>query len=157
MSEYHPGSWNVAWWVAPSAPPPRSPLTSIIRRSVDTILVGLLSFMLSDEITTGASSLSSPCFPSRRTDSLFLPHPGAVKSTDAERRALATKSHAWNITQPKFKTMFPDYATTAMKDLPNMSGAAPKPAGLQGEGKVPVRPSDTKRSVECADLKRTAG
>lgn len=36
MSNFHPGSWNVAW-------------------SVETILVGLLSFMLSDEITTGES------------------------------------------------------------------------------------------------------
>lgn len=67
------------------------------------------------------------------------PRAGAVKSTDAERRALADKSHAWNIAQPKFKNMFPDYTTPAMRDLPNMSGSAPKPAGPQGEGKVPVR------------------
>ncbi|EJU03542.1 UBC-like protein, partial [Dacryopinax primogenitus] len=35
MSDYHPGTWNPAW-------------------SVATILTGLLSFMLSDEITTGS-------------------------------------------------------------------------------------------------------
>lgn len=37
MSNFHPGSWNPAW-------------------SVQTILTGLLSFMVSDEMTTGASS-----------------------------------------------------------------------------------------------------
>ncbi|TKA52479.1 hypothetical protein B0A53_04853 [Rhodotorula sp. CCFEE 5036] len=95
MSEYHPGSWNVAW-------------------SVDTILVGLLSFMLSDEITTGA-----------------------VKHSDSERKSLATKSHAWNAAQPKFRTLFPEYAGERMKDLPNMSGKAPEPAGPQREGKAP--------------------
>lgn len=83
--------------------------------------------------------LPLPGFAFPQLTPLSLPYPGAVKSTDAERCTLASKSHAWNITQPKFKSMFPDYATPAMKDLPNMSGAAPKPAGLQGEGKVPVR------------------
>ena len=88
------------------APPPS--------RSVDTILVGLLSFMLSDEITTGA-----------------------VKQADSERKTLAAKSHAWNAAQPKFKTLFPEYAGERMKDLPNMSGKAPEPAGPQGEGRAP--------------------
>ncbi|GAA5979058.1 hypothetical protein JCM21900_005959, partial [Sporobolomyces salmonicolor] len=96
MSNFHPGSWNVAW-------------------STETILVGLLSFMLSDEITTGA-----------------------IRSTDAERRALAASSHAWNIAQPKFRTIFPEYAGTAIKDVPNMTGGAPKPAPPQGEGVVPA-------------------
>jgi len=40
MSNFHPGSWNVSW-------------------SIETILVGLLSFMLSEEITTGKSSSPS--------------------------------------------------------------------------------------------------
>lgn len=84
------------------------------QRSVDTILVGLMSFMLSDEITTGA-----------------------VKQSDAERKSLAGRSHAWNAAQPKFKSMFPDYAGERMKDLPKMSGKAPAPAGPQGEGKAP--------------------
>lgn len=71
--------------------------------------------MLSDEITTGA-----------------------VKSSDADRKALAAKSHAWNVSQPKFKGMFPDYAGEQPKDLPNMSGKPPAPAGPQGEGKAPA-------------------
>ncbi|KPV71509.1 uncharacterized protein RHOBADRAFT_47688 [Rhodotorula graminis WP1] len=100
MSNFHPGSWNVSW-------------------SIETILVGLLSFMLSEEITTGKSSC-------------------ATQAPDSERRALAAASHAWNISQPKFRTIFPEYATKDMRDVPNMSGQAPKPAGPQGEGTKPL-------------------
>jgi hypothetical protein len=48
-------------------------------------LTGLLSFMLSDEITTGS-----------------------VNTTDADKRAWARKSHSWNIQQRKFKEAFPE-------------------------------------------------
>lgn len=41
--------------------------------------------MLSDEITTGS-----------------------VTSTEAEKRAFAARSHAWNIAQSRFKEAFPD-------------------------------------------------
>jgi ubiquitin-conjugating enzyme E2 J2 len=41
--------------------------------------------MLSDEMTTGSET-----------------------STDADKKALAAKSHAWNIEQRKFKEVFPD-------------------------------------------------
>jgi len=78
MSDYHPASWNPAW-------------------SVATILTGLLSFMVSDEMTTG---------------SLML--------TPQERQILAQRSHAWNINQPRFRQAFPDYSIPTMKDLPNM-------------------------------------
>jgi ubiquitin-conjugating enzyme E2 J2 len=78
MSDFHPGSWNPAWGVA-------------------TILTGLLSFMLSDEMTTGS-----------------------VTSTDAHKRALATKSHAWNIAHQRFRDAFPEYCTQTMHDPPNM-------------------------------------
>jgi len=78
MSDFHPASWNPAW-------------------SVATILTGLLSFMLSDEITTGS-----------------------VNTTDGDKRAWARKSHSWNIQQRKFKEAFPEYCTPAMRDLPNM-------------------------------------
>ncbi|GAA5939206.1 ubiquitin-conjugating enzyme E2 [Sporobolomyces koalae] len=83
MSDFHPGSWNVAW-------------------SIETILIGLQSFMNSDEITTGS-----------------------IKTTDDEKRQFATRSHDWNIQQPKFKTMFPEYAQKEMKDVPNMIGGQP--------------------------------
>jgi len=78
MSDYHPASWNPAW-------------------SVATILTGLLSFMLSEEMTTGS-----------------------MQSTNREREVLAQRSHAWNVTQLRFKQAFPDYASPIMKDLPNM-------------------------------------
>ncbi|RDX50819.1 UBC-like protein [Lentinus brumalis] len=66
MSDFHPGSWNPAW-------------------SVATILTGLLSFMLSDEMTTGS-----------------------VTTTDAEKRVYAARSHSWNIQQKRFKEAFPE-------------------------------------------------
>ncbi|KAK0545304.1 Ubiquitin-conjugating enzyme E2 6 [Tilletia horrida] len=78
MSDFHPGSWNVAW-------------------SVSTIIVGLLSFMVSDEMTTGS-----------------------VPGTDSERKVLAAQSHGWNIQQKKFKELFPEYSGSACVDLPNM-------------------------------------
>jgi len=78
MSDFHPGSWNPAW-------------------SVATILTGLLSFMLSDEMTTGS-----------------------VTSTEAHKRAFAARSHSWNTAQPRFREAFPEYCTPTMRDLPNM-------------------------------------
>jgi ubiquitin-conjugating enzyme E2 J2 len=94
MSDFHPGSWNPAW-------------------SVATILTGLLSFMLSDEMTTGS-----------------------VTSSDAHKGAFAARSHAWNIGQNKFKEAFPEYCTPDLRDLPNMGekemgkrAPLPQPAG----------------------------
>lgn len=78
MSDFHPGSWNPAW-------------------SVATILTGLLSFMLSDEMTTGS-----------------------VTSSDVHKRIFAQRSHAWNVLQPRFKEAFPDYCTPELRALPNM-------------------------------------
>lgn len=48
-------------------------------------LTGLLSFMLSDEMTTGGLS-----------------------SGTQDKRALASRSHAWNLTQKRFRDAFPD-------------------------------------------------
>ena len=78
MSDFHPGTWNPAW-------------------SVATICTGLLSFMLSDEMTTGS-----------------------VTSTDVEKRDFALRSHEWNRKQKRFREAFPDYCGDEMKDLPNM-------------------------------------
>ncbi|KIJ65234.1 hypothetical protein HYDPIDRAFT_89300 [Hydnomerulius pinastri MD-312] len=78
MSDFHPGTWNPAW-------------------SVATILTGLLSFMLSDEMTTGS-----------------------VTSSDNHKRAFAAKSHSFNLGQARFKEAFPDYCTPTLRDLPNM-------------------------------------
>lgn len=78
MSDFHPGTWNPAW-------------------SVATILTGLLSFMLSDEMTTGS-----------------------VTSSDRDKRILAARSHEWNRKQKRFQDAFPDYCDEQMKPLPNM-------------------------------------
>ncbi|KAF8842332.1 ubiquitin-conjugating enzyme E2 6 [Paxillus ammoniavirescens] len=78
MSDFHPGTWNPAW-------------------SVATILTGLLSFMLADEMTTGS-----------------------VTSSDSHKRAFAAKSHSFNLSQGRFKEAFPDYCTPTLRDLPNM-------------------------------------
>jgi len=78
MSDFHPGTWNPAW-------------------SVATILTGLLSFMLSDEMTTGS-----------------------ITSSENHKRAFALRSHAWNLSQPRFKEAFPEYCTPQPRDLPNM-------------------------------------
>lgn len=89
MSDFHPGSWNPAW-------------------SVATILTGLLSFMLSDEMTTGS-----------------------VTSADRDKRILAARSHEWNRKQRNFMEAFPEYVGEQMKDLPNMGerdrGVPPEP------------------------------
>jgi ubiquitin-conjugating enzyme E2 J2 len=94
MSDFHPASWNPAW-------------------SVATILTGLLSFMLSDEMTTGS-----------------------VNSTDAHKRVFASRSHAWNLKQKRFQEIFPDFCTTEMKDLPNM-GITPSPSESDASSSPP--------------------
>lgn len=115
------GSWNPAW-------------------SCASILTGLLSFMLSEEITTGA------CGPFRVNDATLISFSsfclGSTRATDAERKALAATSHAWNLyvfyrtsvfnilsqaciqysfsTNAKFKAILSEFAVTPMKALPNM-------------------------------------
>ncbi|KAF8527319.1 UBC-like protein [Gautieria morchelliformis] len=105
MSDFHPGSWNPAW-------------------SVATILTGLLSFMLSDEMTTGG--LSSSIY---------------------DKRTLAAKSHTWNISQKRFKDAFPDHCAPSMKNLPNMGE---KERGKPDEAAATPLPVDVKETVTSA-------
>jgi len=77
MSDFHPSSWNPAW-------------------SVSTILNGLLSFMVTDETTTGS-----------------------IKTTDAEKRMLAVRSHPWNLSNPRFREVWPDFCTLELGPIPN--------------------------------------
>ncbi|KAI0630740.1 UBC-like protein [Trametes polyzona] len=103
MSDFHPGSWNPAW-------------------SVATILTGLLSFMLSDEMTTGS-----------------------VTSTDAEKRVYAARSHSWNLQQKRFREAFPEYCTPTPRDVPNMAqkerGASATPAPKASASTTTTAPS----------------
>ncbi|EXX53998.1 E2 ubiquitin-conjugating protein UBC6 [Rhizophagus irregularis DAOM 197198w] len=66
MSDFHPSTWNPSW-------------------SVATILTGLLSFMTSNEATTGS-----------------------IKTTDADKRIYASRSHQFNLNDSKFKEIFPE-------------------------------------------------
>ncbi|KAI9343741.1 UBC-like protein [Zopfochytrium polystomum] len=70
--------------------------------SVSTILTGLLSFMLEETPTTGS-----------------------IKTSLAERRLLAKKSHAFNLNNSKFAAVFPEYCTPEPLPLPNMPGLKP--------------------------------
>lgn len=45
---------------------------------------------------------------------------GSVMATDADRRTLATRSHAWNSKQKRFTQLFPEYSGEEMVSLPNM-------------------------------------
>ncbi|PWN92998.1 UBC-like protein [Acaromyces ingoldii] len=88
MSDFHPGSWNPAW-------------------SVANILVGLLSFMCADEMTTGS-----------------------VMVSPQDRKTLAARSHAFNIQQRRFKQLFPEYSGEGIKDLPNMGEVEKTPSSV---------------------------
>ncbi|CCM02624.1 uncharacterized protein FIBRA_04727 [Fibroporia radiculosa] len=111
MSDFHPGTWNPAW-------------------SVSTILTGLLSFMLSDEMTTGS-----------------------VTNTDIEKRTYAARSHAWNLTQRKFKEAFPEYCTSALRDLPNMGE---KERGPPSQSQMPSPVSTTTTSTPTESILPTS-
>ncbi|WFD00121.1 E2 ubiquitin-conjugating enzyme [Malassezia yamatoensis] len=80
-------------------------------------LIGLLSFMCTDELTTGS-----------------------VLGSQRERRTLAAQSHAYNLRQKKFLQLFPDYAGSASRDLPNMT----KPATTMDQS---ASPSDIKKGI----------
>merc|ERR1719276_286315 len=83
MTDFHPESWNPAW-------------------SIETILVGLLSFVMSDN-EHGY---------------------GAITATDAKRRALATESHAVNTHNPDFKSLFPELVDSRLLVQQDGSGEA---------------------------------
>ena len=107
MSDFHPASvsastdflkmkltvdrqWNPAWSVATmSVSLPLCNALNTCSQSPPFRLTGLLSFMMSDEITTGS-----------------------VNTTDADKRTWARKSHPWNIQQRKFKEAFPEVCHT---------------------------------------------
>ncbi|ORY94907.1 ubiquitin-conjugating enzyme/RWD-like protein [Syncephalastrum racemosum] len=96
MSDFHPSLWNPSW-------------------SVPTILNGLLSFMTTDETTTGS-----------------------IKTTDAEKRIFAARSHRLNLKNQKFREVFPELCTVelapmanAPMDMRRRTTTASKPAAHQ--------------------------
>ena len=95
MSSFHPETWNPAW-------------------TTSTIVKGLLSFMVEDELTTGS-----------------------VRSTEEEKRALARASGEWNRGRPGLKRMFPqldgDLAALAT-EAPRAAAAADDDADSNAPG-----------------------
>lgn len=75
---------------------PHEPDPMILTRSS---LTGLLSFMLSDEMTTGS-----------------------VNSSDTHKRTLASKSHSFNVSQARFREAFPDVSRCSLgtNDIPSL-------------------------------------
>jgi len=98
---------------------------------VATILTGLLSFMLADEITTGS-----------------------ISSTDLDKKAFAKKSHDFNRGIKKFREIFPEYSDEEMKDLPNM-GEVPRSKETQ-EAVASAPPASSFAAVAPADARDDA-
>lgn len=109
MSDYHPHTWQPGW-------------------NTSTILIGLLSFMCSDEMTTGSVSASA-----------------------ADRKKLATQSHAFNRAQKRFCQLFPEYAGPQTTDLPNMGA----PAKVEAQAKVGPFPTATNGGFLASPLSNT--
>ncbi|KAG9289012.1 hypothetical protein G9A89_015561 [Geosiphon pyriformis] len=77
--------------------------------SVATILTGLLSFMCGNEATTGS-----------------------IKTTDADKKIYAARSHQYNINDPKFKEIFPELCL---------------PEAVVVEILYPMNPSSTSKTI----------
>jgi len=116
MSDYHPGSWNPAWSVASMY---------VHARLIRPSLVGLLSFMCTDEMTAGS-----------------------VKATYRERVQLAACSHAFNKAQRKFVQLFPEYAGDSMRDLPNMTRPAKQTNDTQKRSYTPAQEKGAEPSLD---------
>lgn len=81
---------------------------------------------------------------------------GSIMATPADRATLATRSHAFNITQPKFRKIFPEYSKEKQIDLPNMgegkkvgegsSSAQSAPASSASSGTKAEKGAETKAS-----------
>ena len=55
-----------------------------------------------------------------------------MECSDSERRRLASASVAWNLSQPEFTTLFPDFAELREEEL--LRRARPRNAGLIARG-----------------------
>ncbi|KAI9150971.1 Ubiquitin-conjugating enzyme E2 6 [Blastocladiella emersonii ATCC 22665] len=101
MSDYHPDTWNPGW-------------------SVATILSGLLSFMVVDEMAAGT-----------------------VKASAAERQALARVSVAWNRKQKAFADVWPEFLEGEMAFGGSYDGTAdaPTPTSTTAAAEPPAPPT----------------
>lgn len=118
ISDFHPESWNPGW-------------------SVATILVGLLSFMNSEEASTGT-----------------------LMSSERVRKDYASKSVAWNRTFPKFCEEFPHLVSRARTLEEASNGAAstsatPPPAEVSEGSAVQQKVEAEKRIPVSSGLHNT--
>ncbi|KAG7878495.1 hypothetical protein KL905_004163 [Ogataea polymorpha] len=98
MSDFHEDTWNPSW-------------------SVATIVTGLLSFMTSEEQTTGS-----------------------VVTSERTRRQLALKSREYNLGDPRFVEIFADLAQE------NRTYKEPEPATTEQEKPAVLDPEDQIRA-----------
>ncbi|KPM11051.1 ubiquitin-conjugating enzyme E2 J2-like protein [Sarcoptes scabiei] len=75
FSDFHPDSWNPTW-------------------SLSTILAGLLSFMLEEDVAVGS-----------------------IQTTEHERKTLAKKSLQFNLKNPLFQELFPEISDEIKAEL----------------------------------------
>ncbi|KAJ2719685.1 Ubiquitin-conjugating enzyme E2 6 [Coemansia sp. Benny D115] len=115
MSNFHPNTWNPAW-------------------SVSTILNGMLSFMVEDEVTTGS-----------------------IRTSVTDRKALARKSHAFNLANRQFCAIFPELCTPEPAPLedPNAAPSQAKATAAEAAAKSPVA-QVAKPAVAAAAARSTA-
>jgi len=105
MTDFHPESWNPAW-------------------SVETILLGLLSFFISDkEEGYGAITDSE----AKRKDN------GAITTTEARRKEFATESHAVNARNAEFRSLFPEFANPVVQEVDRVAAAEQAEQAEQGK------------------------
>lgn len=117
MTDFHPESWNPAW-------------------SVETILVGLLSFFISDK------------------EEGF----GSVKSSKEHRKLLADKSWASNAESPVFRHLFPEFLTPDAFGLTTTGSVvsveemqSPTGEEVQSDGALEEIPRPLERSISPAE------
>jgi hypothetical protein len=110
MTNFHPESWNPAW-------------------TVETILLGLLSYFLSDQ-EKGY---------------------GVIQGTPEKRRELAAKSHAANAKDTEFQQLFPDFVHS--EQLPTEPSAASTGLGTWAQAAESNPPEEVhERHVSMQDL-----
>ncbi|KAJ1547988.1 Ubiquitin-conjugating enzyme E2 6 [Cladochytrium tenue] len=87
------------------------------------------------------------------------PTTGSIKTSVTERRLLARKSHTFNLGNPKFVAVFPDYCTPDPRPLPNPPPPPQTPSDASaGPASSPHQQQPTAQSVSAsapaADLRK---
>lgn len=70
-------------------------------------------------------------------------------ATSADRGTLATRSHAFNILQSKFRKMFPEYSKEKQIDVPNM-GEIKKTTTVEGSSNTNMVQSQQSSSASAS-------